>query len=86
MAAWVFRSQEMAADAAGLPPAGSQPAMYWNENNASRWTNAVAAFGTRLIAPPYASSRTDARAGAAARASIARRSVSMPALESGVVT
>ena len=85
MAVCVFRSQELAADAAGPTVGGSQPAMYWNENSASRWTNAVAAFGTRLITPPYASSSTEARAGAAARASIAPTSVSIPALESGVV-
>ena len=72
----------MAACAPASPLAALQPAMYWQENEESRWTNAVAAFGTRLIAPPYASSSTEPPAGVAARASTARTSASIPIAES----
>ena len=86
MAACVLRSQELAAEAAASPAAGSHPATYWNENNVLRWTNAVAAFDAVDRPAVRVEAATDARAGAAARASTAVRSVSMPALDSGAVT
>ena len=62
--------------------------MYWIANSWSRWTNAVAFRGTRLIAPPYESisSAPRPRSGFACRASIAVVRVVIAAAGSGLAT